>query len=65
MQTIYLEKTIYLELTKIIRIRPTVSCNIHTKFELNPIHFLEAVLFTHIQTHTHAHTHTYTTEKIA
>ena len=48
-----LKKFIHSIFTKINRIRPTVSCNIHTKFGLNRMHRLEAIVFTHIHTCIH------------
>ena len=39
--------------TKINRIRPTATCNIHTKYELNWIRRLDAIVFTHTHTYTH------------
>ena len=53
------EKTILPIFTKINNVRPTVTCNMHTKFELNRMHLLDAIMFTliHIYTHTHAHIH--------
>ena len=56
------KKTIHPILTKINRVRSTANCNMHTKFELNRMHSLDAIVFTHI--HTHAHIHTYITAKI-
>ena len=37
-----------------------MTCNIHTKSVLSRIHYLDAILFTHI----HTHMHTYITVKI-
>ena len=59
------EKSIHPIFTKINRVPPTVTCNIHIKFELNRMYHLNAIVFTHIRTHTRTHTHTYITMKIA
>ena len=44
------KKTIQPIFTKIIRVRPTVTYNIHTKFELNLMHRLDTIVFIHIHT---------------
>ena len=46
---------IYIHHYLINRVRPTVTCNTHIKFELNRMHRLYAVVFTHIHTLTHAY----------
>ena len=51
------KKTIHPIFTKINRVHPTVTCNILTKFELNRMHRLDAIVFTHIHTHTHTCIH--------
>ena len=42
--------------TKINRVRSTVTCNIHTKFERNRMDSLDAIVFIHIQTYIHTFT---------
>ena len=53
------KKTIHPIFTKINRVRPTVRGNKLTKFELNLMYRLDAIVFTHIHTHIYTHTHTY------
>ena len=55
------KKTIHAIFTKINRVRPTVKCNVHTKFELKRIHRLDAIVFTHKHAHIHTYMHTYIT----
>ena len=52
-----IKKTIHPIFTKINRVRPTVTSNIHTKFEVNRMHRLDTIMFTHIHTHIHTYTH--------
>ena len=47
----------HFRLIKINWVRPTVTCNVHTKFELNRMHRLDAIMFTHIHTHTYTCIH--------
>ena len=49
--------TIHTALTEINKVRPTVTYNVQTKFQLNGImHRLDAIKFTHAYTHTHIQT---------
>ena len=41
--------------TKINRVRATVTCNVHTRFEFNRMHHLDTIVFTHIYIDTHIH----------
>ena len=43
------KKTINPLFTKTNRVRPTVTCN--TKFELDRMHHLDPIVFTHMHTH--------------
>ena len=45
--------------TKINRLRPMVTYIIQTKFKLNRMHYLDAIVFTHIHTNTHTRNHTF------
>ena len=56
---LYFYKKNYLSdiFTMISRVQPTATCNIHTKFQLNRMHHLDAIVFTHIYTHTHPYIH--------
>ena len=52
------KKTVHPIFTKINRVRPTVTCNIRTKFEFNRIR-LDTIVFTHMHTYVHTHTYVY------
>ena len=49
-------KTISPTFIKINRVHPTVTCNIHIRFELNRMHRLDAIVFTHMYICTYSHT---------
>ena len=53
------KKTIHPIITKINRVRPTITYNINTKFEVNRMYCLDVIVFTHIRTHMDTYTHTY------
>ena len=67
-------KTTYSTFNKINRVHLMVTCNKHTKLELNRMHHLDANVFIHIRTYTHlykntlthidSHAYTYITVKI-
>ena len=63
------KKTIHPRFIKINRVRLTMTCNIHTKCDINRMYRLDAIVFTHIHTYTythmHTHIHAYITTKIA
>ena len=46
--------------TKINRVRSMATYNTNTKFELNRMHRLDAIVFNHSDTHTHTHAHAHT-----
>ena len=39
--------------TKIYWVHPKITCNIHTMFELNRMHRLDALIYSHIYSHPH------------